>query len=192
MPKLSYPDPPLSLGAVLLRPWTADDIPFVVEACQDPSLARYSPAIPFPYTDADAFDWFNSQEPARLAGVSIDLAVTEADSARRLGAIGLHDVDTIRRSAGIGYWLAPSARGHGYITLATGALARWAFDRLGLARLELTTDPENLASQRVAERSGFRLEGRLRSHMLIRHSGERRDSLVYSLLPGELTVRADP
>jgi hypothetical protein len=36
------------------------------------------------------------------------------------------------------------------------------------------------------------LEGRLRSHMLIRHSGERRDSLVYSLLPGELTVRADP
>lgn len=39
---------------------------------------------------------------------------------------------------------------------------------------------------RVAERCGFRYEGRLRSHMLVRHSGERRDSLIYGLLPGEL------
>ncbi len=66
-------------------------------------------------------------------------------------------------------------------------LTRWGLTHLGLARLELTTDPQNAASQRVAERCGFRQEGRLRSHLLIRHSGERRDSLRYSLLPGDLT-----
>jgi RimJ/RimL family protein N-acetyltransferase len=82
--------------------------------------------------------------------------------------------------------LARDARGHGYISRAVRVLVRWAFDELGLARLELTTDPENTASQRVAERCGFQKEGYLRSHMLIRHSGQRRDSLVYGLLPGEL------
>ena len=89
-------------------------------------------------------------------------------------------------SASIGYWLAGEARGQGYISRAVRVLARWAFDDLQLARLELTADPENIASQRVAERCGFRKEGHLRSDIVVHHSGERRDSLVYGLLPGEL------
>jgi len=54
------------------------------------------------------------------------------------------------------------------------------------ARLTLLTDPANTPSQRVAERCGFQREGQMRSHMVIRQSGERRDALVYGLLPGEL------
>ena len=53
-----------------------------------------------------------------------------------------------------------------------------------LARLELTCGPDNLASQRVAERCGFTREGVLRSHVPFK--GARRDSVVFSLLPGEL------
>jgi ribosomal-protein-alanine N-acetyltransferase len=90
-------------------------------------------------------------------------------------------------SAQTGYWLAPEARSHGHATAAVRLLARWAFGQLGLARLELTTGPDNAASQRVAERCGFVWEGRLRSNIIIRHTGERRDSLIYGLLPGDLT-----
>jgi RimJ/RimL family protein N-acetyltransferase len=58
-------------------------------------------------------------------------------------------------------------------------------DELGLGRVQLTADPDNLASQRVAEKVGFRREGVLRSHL--RHpDGRRRDSVMFSLLPGEL------
>jgi RimJ/RimL family protein N-acetyltransferase len=187
MPPLSYPDPPLTERAIALRAWTLDDMPFVVRACQDPFISRSSPGIPFPYTEADALEWLQSHEPARLSGRHIDLAVVHAGSGAQLGAIGLGNINSMMLTASIGYWLAPEARGHGYITSATRASARWAFDQLGLARIELTTEPENVASQRVAERCGFRYEGRLRSHMLIRHNGERRDSLLFSLLPGELT-----
>ena len=66
-------------------------------------------------------------------------------------------------------------------------MAAWAFETLGLARLEGTVDPENVASQRVAEQCGFRREGCLRSSTIIRQTGERRDALVYGLLQGELT-----
>jgi RimJ/RimL family protein N-acetyltransferase len=184
--ELQFPDPPLVDGVVLLRPWTRDDLPFVVAACQDPEVSRYSPVIPFPYTEADAVGWFESQEPTRLAGKGLDFAVVCARGGNRLGAVGVK-VNALLWSAEVGYWLAPQARGHGHVTSATRAVARWIFDELGLARLELTTDPDNLASQRVAERCGFRREGHLRSHMLVRHSGQRRDSLVYGLLPGELT-----
>lgn len=186
MPELHFPNPPLTDGAVLLRPWTQYDVPFVVAACQDPDVSRYSPVIAFPYTEADAVGWFESHEPTRLAGDGLDFAVVHADSGDRLGAIGLQ-INALLNTAEVGYWLAREARGRGYITSAMRAVALWVFGELRVARLELTTDPNNLASQRVAERCGFRREGLLRSHMLIRHSGQRRDSLVYGLLPDELT-----
>jgi RimJ/RimL family protein N-acetyltransferase len=42
-------------------------------------------------------------------------------------------------------------------------LTRWGFDELGLIRLELRIDVENPASERVAERSGYRRDGVLRN-----------------------------
>jgi RimJ/RimL family protein N-acetyltransferase len=101
-----------------------------------------------------------------------------------LGGASLHGVELPEQRAAVGYWLAAHARGRGVATHPTLLLARWGFERLGLERLELTCAPDNPASQRVAERCGFTREGLLRSHM--RFKAGRRDTLVYSLLPGEL------
>ncbi len=186
MTELKWPDPPLADEVVQLRPWLPADLGFIVAACQDPEISRFSPVIPVPYTRSDASGWFLTQEPNRLAGNSMDFAVAEAASGRPLGAIGLHRVDSQLLTAETGYWLAPEARGHGYMTRAVRLLAGWVFDQLHFARLELRTDPANIASQRIAQRCGFRPEGHLRSNLVVLHSGRRRDSLVYGLLPGEL------
>ena len=64
-------------------------------------------------------------------------------------------------------------------------LTRHALDDLKVQRVDLVTDPDNHASQRVAEKVGFRREGVLRAHL--RHpDGRIRDSVMFSLLPGEL------
>jgi RimJ/RimL family protein N-acetyltransferase len=85
----------------------------------------------------------------------------------------------------IGYWVARHARGAGICTRALRLLSRWALIDLELARLDLITDPDNRASQRVAEKVGYRREGVLRSHL--RHpDGRMRDSVIFSLLPGDL------
>jgi RimJ/RimL family protein N-acetyltransferase len=188
MGELAFPDPPLRTEGVLLRPWSAADVPAVVAACQDPTIPAYMPHIPSPYSEADAIGWLHSQEPARLGGTRLDLAIADSTDERLLGAIGASNVRMTELTASVGYWLAPGARGHGHATSALRVLARWLFDDVGLERLELTTDPENTASQRVAERCGFRQEGYLRSHLRFEHTtGERRDSLIWGLLPDELT-----
>jgi len=83
----------------------------------------------------------------------------------------------------IGYWLLPESRGRGLATRAVRIVSRWAFDVLGLARLQLLAEPSNVASQRVAERSGFQREGVLRSYAEI--DGRRVDYVMFSRLRGD-------
>lgn len=74
--------------------------------------------------------------------------------------------------------------GRGMASHAVRLIARWAFDVVRLERLELTCGPDNYGSQRVAQRCGFSREGVLRSHLSFK--GVRRDTVMFSLLPGEL------
>jgi RimJ/RimL family protein N-acetyltransferase len=85
----------------------------------------------------------------------------------------------------IGYWLIPRARGRGFGSRAVGLLARWAVTEALVARVEALVVRDNIASQRVLEKGGFRHEGHLRSYLVFER--QRRDALIYSLLPGDLS-----
>jgi len=64
----------------------------------------------------------------------------------------------------IGYWIRTSLTGCGYATEATEALWAFAMHALKASRVEIHMDELNVASRRVAERAGFKLEGVLRNH----------------------------
>lgn len=165
-------------GELGLRTWSLDDVPAIVAACQDPEILRWIPVIPRPYTEDDARAFVNgswAREPGQQFAVTLNGDV--------VGSIGMRMNES--RTGHIGYWCAPEARGREVTTRALRVLCRYALDELGLERLELITDPENNASQRVAEKVGFQREGVLRSH-LPHPDGRRRDSVMFSLLPGEL------
>jgi RimJ/RimL family protein N-acetyltransferase len=171
-------------GDLVLRPWSEGDVPALVEACNDPEIARWIPVIPSPYTedDARAFIGGASRSNPEYTIPEHSFAVTSGSSLA--GAIGMN-VNSMSYRGRIGYWVAAPARGRGLCTRALRLLARYGLEELELQRLELITDPENIASQRVAEKVGFRREGVLRAHL--RHpDGRIRDSVMFSLLPGEL------
>ena len=186
MTELWFPFPPLAGDVVLLRPWREADVAGVVRAFGDPVMQRFSWRTA-PYTETDARDYFAEQEEARLRGDELNFALVEPlDQAVVLGCVSLYEVRLDQGRAAVGYWLAPDARGRGVATQAVRLLAQWAFAELGLARLELTCGPDNEASQHIADRCGFSREGLLRSHVPFK--GARRDSVIYSLLPGELRL----
>lgn len=161
----------------MLRRWREEDAPAVFAACQDPEIQRWLPLIPRPYRFEDAH--------AFVRGATGDgpyqFAIVDGD--RLVGSIGVRLDD--RGTGQIGYWCVRGARNRGIVTAALRILCRYALRDLALARLELIADPDNAASQRVAEKVGFRREGVLRSHLL-HPDGRRRDSVMFSLLPGEL------
>ncbi len=185
MPPLPYPDPPLTDGVVLLRAWEERDTSQRQEGFADPLCQRFSwPGIS-PSTPADVAAALARDEEERIAGTAVSLAVTDAaEPATLLGGTSLYGLDPAQGRAAVGYWLAAQARGRGAATRTVRLLAGWAFAELSVQRLELTCAPDNGASQRVALRCGFVREGVLRSHLPFQ--GTRRDTMVFSLLPGEL------
>ena len=73
--------------------------------------------------------------------------------------------------------------GRGVATAAARLAVRFAFEELGLIRLEITVALRNSASQRVAEKVGAVREGLLRKRLFI--NGQSEDALIYSLLADE-------
>ena len=165
-------------GDLALRPWTEDDIPAIVEGCNDFEIARWIPTIPHPYTEEDARAFLRGDVVPEHEAMAVVVG------GRVVGGIGLV-LSSRGDRASIGYWIAAPARGRGICTRALRLLARHALEELELPSVQLVTDPDNVASQRVAEKVGFRREGVLRAHL--RHpDGRIRDSVMFSLLPGEL------
>ena len=86
----------------------------------------------------------------------------------------------------LGYFLIKASTGKGYATEAARAVIRFAFEYLKVSRIELQVAAGNTPSVHVAERCGFRLEGRLRRRQS-RKDGSLVDKLWFGLLRSEWT-----
>ena len=149
------PQPELTDGVVMLRPWRDEDIEAAV-AGHDEEMAH----------------WFGSPEVA-TSYEQHKRAVDNwrrwyAEGRSRVGFVIEHDGDVVGsvevRDVGGGagslsWTLYAGHRGHGYATRAVRLLVDYAIDALGMQRVEAQVDAENERSLRVATRSGLRREG---------------------------------
>jgi ribosomal-protein-alanine N-acetyltransferase len=84
------------------------------------------------------------------------------------------------QAGSLGYWMgAPYAR-RGLMTAAVNAVIPFAFSTLRLHRIEAACIPENVASVRLLEKTGFRREGFARQYLCI--DGAWQDHLLYARL----------
>ena len=183
--RLRAPDPPLSDGIVLLRPWSDADVPAVAEACRDPEIAHWIDDIPSPYTRADARAYVAACRRGWKEGSLWAFAVVDAETSEVVGSCGVAWQDHPQAVAEIGYWVRAEDRGRGIATRAVRLVSEWAFQKGGVQRLQLRADALNRASQRVAENAGFRREGVLRSVRYSHRQQRRVDFVMFSRLAGE-------
>lgn len=180
----------LSDGVVHLDRPVPSDIDRITECCQDPALQEWT-TIPTPYSRSDAESFVTGFVRTGWAqGTDLTWAVRLAsgDSVQGMISLAIHPV----RSAEVGYWLAPSARGRGLMARALDLVVDHAFDpgTLGLERLTWIAYLGNWPSRRTAWRQGFRLEGAVRGHAVQR--GARRDAWIGTLLVGDSRRPVEP
>lgn len=176
---------PIETERLLLRDFVEGDWRAVHEYGSDTEVVRY--LLWGPNTEEDSRDFvrrsiaIQGERPRRRFEIGIVLK----EEGRLIGGCGIRENDPALREGNIGYVLNKGYWGRGIATEAARALVGFGFDTLKLHRIFATCFPENRASERVLQKCGMSLEGRLRESLLMR--GEWRDSLLYAILDHEWT-----
>ena len=83
----------------------------------------------------------------------------------------------------LGYWMGRDYAQRGYMTAAVRGVIPFAFGTLRLHRIEAACIPENTASIRLLERTGFQREGFARQYLCI--NGLWQDHLLFARIQGD-------
>lgn len=168
----------LSDGVVILRPFEVDDI--------DPHVSG---------EDDEMRLWFGQPGPSTLDGMVeiVERWRGEREAGTRLMFAVHHEGQTVgwvearprRDVASLSWGIYARHRGQGYATRAVRLLVDHAFADLGVRRVEAEVDPRNVASQRVATRSGLRREGLRRVEPGMADRDDATEMVVYARLASD-------
>ncbi|WP_080797035.1 GNAT family N-acetyltransferase [Arabiibacter massiliensis] len=153
--------PALETGRLVLRPLASGDIDDVFAYCSDPAIGPDAGWAPHrTREDSRMFVEVIAREP-HVFGVFEKTG--EGATGPCIGSIGLI-ADPQRRNVDclmLGYALARTAWGRGYMTEASREVVRYGFEELGLGMISCTHYSFNERSRRVIEKAGFVHEGTL-------------------------------
>ncbi|MEV5410686.1 GNAT family N-acetyltransferase [Thermopolyspora sp. NPDC052614] len=167
----------LTDGVVRLTPLTSADADDYHALACEPDVVRFS-VPPVPPSYEEIVHRCRYAGTRWLAGERADFSVRDAETGAYVGQIQLSNIIPALDEAMIGYSTRPEYRGRGYTPRAVELLVSWAFAATPLVRLIAGTAPENTASHRVLEKTGFTREGLLRGR-LPGLDGARRDDVQW-------------
>ncbi|MBI3519973.1 MAG: GNAT family N-acetyltransferase [Bacteroidetes bacterium] len=161
---------------IVLRPWHLDDVTELVAMANNYNIAKYmADVFPHPYTleNGKTFIGFaNSAPNSKIFAITMDDII--------VGSIGLHlQTDILRKNAEIGYWLGEQYWGKGISTEAIRQIVHYGFKNLDIVRIFARIYGTNIASQKVIEKAGFKLEGKYEKTLF--KNNQFLDELIYAI-----------
>lgn len=170
---------------VLLRSMQESDVDNLLEiSINEPETWKYS------LVGADGkenlINYIQSAVKARDAKKEFPFIVFDKKSQKYAGSTRFYDINLDFKTLQLGYtWYGSAFRGTGLNKHCKFLLLQFAFETLGLERVEFRADNNNQRSIAAMKSIGCKVEGVLRSHMPTAENGIRRDSIVLSILRNE-------
>lgn len=171
--------PVLETERLLLRELREEDGPAIYDVFRDPVVTRYYGFSHLTRPEQGlALVRDRLREWTERTAIRWGLELRETGAL--VGTVGYLGIDAKNAFCELGYDLHRDHWGRGLSTEAVRAILPFAFETLGMNRVEALSDPRNVASRRLLERLGFREEGTLRARFV--HEGEIQDDIMYSRL----------
>lgn len=170
---------------VFLRPLQESDVDNLLEiSINEPETWKYSLA------GADGKDnlihYIQSAVKARENQKEFPFIVFDKKSQKYAGSTRFYDIQLSYKTLQLGYtWYGSDFRGTGLNKHCKFLLLEFAFETLGMERVEFRADNNNERSIAAMKSIGCKIEGILRSHVPTANSQIRRDSIVLSILKNE-------
>lgn len=175
---------PISTERLALRAYRSEDLAALHEIRSDPGTTRWltwelQSETQVRQTIAERSAWTS----LRGEGDALALLAERRETGEVVADVNLRWRSGEHATAEIGYIVHPAHAGNGYATEATRLLLAIAFGELGLYRVIARLEPRNVASARVLEKLGMRLEAHLVENEWVK--GEWQSELVYAMLDRE-------
>ena len=175
---LFTPFPVLSTPRLILRSLRPSDLDDLYEYASDPEMDHYVPWEHYRNIEQARENLNEYLEEYEKDGLGAWGLQHRADN-KLIGIISCSIPHRIHRRVEVGYAISRSYWGQGLATEAVKEFIRFGFKQMNLVRIEAVVLSENIASAKVLERSGMRLEGLLHKYQTWR--GQPRDLLMYAI-----------
>lgn len=173
------PFPNLETDRLFLRPVVKEDVNEIFALRSNKETMKYVPR-PLAKTNEDALVHIAMIESKIETNEGINWAITLKDNPKLIGIIGHYRIKPEHFRAEIGYMLLPEYHGKGIIKEAIKETVKYGFEIMKLHSIEAIIDPDNFASERVLQKSGFIKEAHLKENEY--YDGRFLDTVIYSIL----------
>lgn len=155
-------------------------------AINHPNLLKYSPS-PFG-TEEQLQENIRKAIDSRADKQRYPFVIFDKQNNTYVGSTSYGNISVKDQRLEIGWtWIDKKSQGTGLNIYCKHLLLAYAFDKLGIQRVEFKTDSRNIQSRKAIEKIGGKFEGELRSHTLM-PDGHRRDTVYYSILKNEWNI----
>lgn len=171
--------------AVLLRPLQKSDLEWLLPFSEnEPELWKYS-LVPANGRN-NLENYINLALAARENKTEFPFIVYDKTTKRHAGSTRFYDINLAFKTLQLGYtWYGKDFQGTGLNKHCKFLLLSFAFETLGMERVEFRADNNNERSKAAMLSIGCTVDGVLRSNMPTYQSDLRRDSIVLSILKAE-------
>lgn len=168
----------------LLRPLTAEDHAYLLPfSLHEPELWKFS--LISGSGEAGLSNYIRSAIEGRDAQKEYPFIVYDKQKAAYAGSTRFYDIQLNHKTLQLGYtWYGKDFQGTGLNKHCKYLLLDFAFDKMQMERVEFRADNNNKRSIAAMKSIGCIEEGVLRSNT-IKQDGNRRDSIVLSILKAE-------
>lgn len=166
---------------LILRQWKMEDVKDMIEGLNNINVTRWLANVPFPYTFYEAEKFIRET----IEKNQYNFAIVLKKENKVIGGTQLTNINKEHGTAGGGIWINEEYQGNGYGSEAFGARIQYAFEELGLRRLENGYLKENEKSRKMQLRFGYKEEGVRRKRFVSKSTGKIEDEYITGLLKEE-------
>ncbi|MDP4087039.1 MAG: GNAT family protein [Bacillota bacterium] len=180
--------PILETKNLILRKLNESDAETMQEYLQDPLILSFTD-YPSHFEVLDVIKIWNNE--AYNPNGMIRWCIALKANNRCIGNIYIfnpHGDEASGRRMDIGYEISPQYRNNGYATEAIKRVVLFGFEKMGLKRVQAQVIPENIASIKVCEKSGFIKEGTLRNYCHYQFSSKLKTMVMMACIPSDLGI----
>ena len=132
------------------------------------------------YSVSEALEWFDFCSKEIDEKKSYNIGIFQNDDNTFAGGISINHIDSDNKIGNIGYWVRESRQNQGIAPAAVDLIKDFGFNTLNLVRLEIVILEDNVASRKVAEKCGAKLDCIAEKRLI--HEGKPMPAALYSFV----------